>query len=85
MSQAALLRWNALWQQSGPPRGRIHIRKIAGSITLAHEPGLPFWEGHLSQRGIVQRDYLAMKRHKKHKRKRFLHLQSFVLFVPFCG
>jgi hypothetical protein len=38
----------ARWQRAGPPRGRIHMGKIAGFKTLAHEKALPFFEGHIS-------------------------------------
>lgn len=34
----------ALWQRAEPPRGRIHMGKIAGFKTLAHEKALPFFE-----------------------------------------
>jgi len=39
----------ALWQRIGPPRGRIHIGKIARFKTPAHEKALPFFVGHIYQ------------------------------------
>jgi hypothetical protein len=28
---------------------------------------------------------IATKRHKKHKRRAFIQISFFVIFVPFCG